>query len=188
MIIFFLVHVCCCMYSFICDYCITVSAYIELLVVFILDALKSVFFWASLAHFEETRAPVWGKRQLLQHDVLRRIDFLPKSHLCIWTQRDKQKTKELVYTINTCKLIWLLTRQIHFSISYTPTYQTSLNTNYIHTEKSLLQKALYMDCWLGTPADMMNEQLSPLVIHSCLVLVLWLAPHASYCMLIMEMS
>ncbi len=68
-----------------CDCCITVYAYIKLLVVFILDALKSVLFRASLAHFEEPGASVWGKRQLLQHDVLRHAHFLPKIHLYIWT-------------------------------------------------------------------------------------------------------
>lgn len=72
-----------------------VSSYTELLVVFILEALKSVFFGASLAHFEETGAPVGGKRQLLQHDVLRYAHFLPKLHLCIWTVGDKNNKKKM---------------------------------------------------------------------------------------------
>lgn len=59
----------------------------------------------------------------------------------------------------------------------------------LHREKKPChKKALYMDCWLGITANMINEELSSLVIHSCLVLVLWLALCSSYCILIMEMS
>lgn len=95
----FPVHVCVAVFVNSCAMIASVSAYIELLVVFVLRALKSVFFGASLAHFEKTGAPVWGQRQLLQHDVLRHANFLPKIHLYIWTQGDKQTMKELVYTI-----------------------------------------------------------------------------------------
>ncbi len=151
------------------------SAYVELLVVLVLDALKSVFFGASLAYFEETGAPVGSERQLLQHDVLGHAHFLPKIHLHIWTQGDKQKTKELVNWSN----FW----QDKFPIL--PPIKPHW-TQIIFTQRE--KKAIYMDCWLGIPANMMNEELSSLVIHPCTVLVLWLAPRASYCMLIMEMS
>lgn len=59
---------------------------------------------------------------------------------------------------------------------------------YAEKKKPCHKKALYMDCWLGVTANMINEELSSHVIHSCPVLVLWLALRASYCMLIMEMS
>ena len=138
----------CFFYSFTCDSCIEVSAYIELLVVFILDALKSVFFRASLAHFEKTGAPVWSERQLLQHDVLRRVDFPPKIHLHIWTRGDKQKTKELVYTIYKIDLISDKTNLF----SYFPSSHLSNlieHKLYSHTKKSLLQRKKKRSTWIA---------------------------------------
>lgn len=70
-------------------------------------------------------------------------------------------------------------------IYYPPTYQTSLNVNCIHKGG---KSPPCEDCWLGFPASMINERWSSLIIHTCPGLVLWLVPHASPCMLIMEMS
>lgn len=97
-----------CICAFTC--CITVSAYTGLLGVFILDALKSVFFRAPLAHFEKTGAPVWCQRQLLQHDVLRHVAFPPKIHLYIWTRQTVNKQGG---DIN-----WFTSRHIYFLSSH----------------------------------------------------------------------
>lgn len=72
--------------------------------------------------------------------------------------------------------------------TYLYTDQTSDKTNYLFFSCCRKNKPLCMDCWLGVPANMMNEELSSLIIHSCPLLVLWLALRASYCMLIMDMS
>lgn len=71
-----------------------------LLFVFILAGLKSVFFGAFLAHFEKTGAPVGGKRQLLQHDVLRHANFLPEIHLYIWTQTKDERLSVQFILVN----------------------------------------------------------------------------------------
>lgn len=130
------------MHSFTYGYWITVSTYIELFVVLIMDALKSVFFWASLAHFEETGAPVWGERQLLQHNVLWHVNFLAKIHLYVWTEGDMQNNEWLEYTIYTWELIDFRLEILIFPISHNPTYQTSLNIYYIHAGKKKNRKLL----------------------------------------------
>lgn len=114
-------------------------------------------------------------------------DTLPSNHASVSCNTDRTSCN---WRVCVQYIFWKL---ILLSIlpvikSHYKLYSNSKKQPWSSKKKRRKKSPHYMDCWLGTPANMMNEELSPLVIHSCLVLVLWLALRASYCMLIMEMS
>lgn len=109
--------------------------------------------------------------------------FFPRSISISEQKETKQETKQLVFiqclnqTSDKTNVFSRLPPMLN-QIKSIQEKKTSL-----HKRKNPVH-----GCWLSIPASMMNEELSSLIISSCSVLVLWFAPHASYCMLIMEMS
>ena len=141
-----------------CDHCITLTAYIYL-DVFLLDALKSVFFRASLAHFKKSGAPVGGEWQLFQHDVLRHANFLPKIHLCIGTQREKER-REFGYPTQISDKAFLF-----ISLSF-----RLINRNYIHTGKKSSHSRALLTCYsCQYDKQQVIFCLNPLLSSACFV-------------------
>lgn len=112
--------------------------------------------------------------------------FFPRSISISEQKETKQDTKQLVFIqcLNqTSDKTNVFSRFLYSHLCWIKLNPNRKKKTSLHKRKNPVH-----GCWLSIPASMMNEELSSLVISSCSVLVLWFAPHASYCMLIMEMS
>lgn len=118
-----------------------------------MDSLKSVFFWASLAQFEESGPAVRGKRKLLEHDVFGNAHFLPEIHRKILGKEKGQNTWDYCHICDLWQHWFVFLRG-----ALSPIKPWWLQIMFSPKKKK--KKAYSKDCWSGNSAIMMNEEIS----------------------------